>query len=612
MTIKSPLILRISLLILSSFYAGFTFSQEIYRISADLVNVKNDQVKVVVKAPAIKEERIAWVMPQVIPGSYSIKDFGRFISDVTAFDKKGKKLKVEKEGNNVFYISNANRLDRLEYLVDDTWDAENDNFINQSGGTNIDAGKNFVINHFGFWGYFEGYKLLPYEITVTKPSNFYASTALEVKSESPEKDILIARDYVRLVDNPVMYCIPDTVSFMSGNTKIHISVYSETGLIKSQQVKQYINPLAASLTDFFGQMPVDRYHFIMHFPVNDKKGITAHGTYGALEHSFSSFYFLPEIHDEERVKSMILSIAAHEFLHILTPLNVHSEEVANFDFRNPKMSKHLWMYEGVTEYFADLVQVRSKLTTLEEFADEVQSKIKNGAKFPDVSFTEMSQNILSTEFKNMYGNVYQKGAMIGFLLDIRLHELSGGKMGLKDVMLQLKTKYGPDRPFKDDELIDVFVSLTYPEIRTYFNDYVIGDKSLPYQDYLGKVGFNYWDTKVDTILSLGMIKFNTQGENIVVGKTIPADNAFGLKNQDVVISINGKALTADNYRNEISIITNPKNDKEITLKIKRGDKEEVVKARPNKLPVENKHVLQVVSDPTDNQKQMRRVMFLSF
>ena len=95
-------------------------AQNKYEISADLVKVKRDRVRVMVKTPKISESTISWIMPAVIPGSYSRKDFGRFIVNFKAFDDKGKRLKVVKEGMNVFTISDATILNRIEYDVKDS------------------------------------------------------------------------------------------------------------------------------------------------------------------------------------------------------------------------------------------------------------------------------------------------------------------------------------------------------------------------------------------------------------------------------------------------------------------------------------------------------------
>ncbi|MDQ3190988.1 MAG: peptidase M61 [Bacteroidota bacterium] len=597
------------------FFPFNLLAQDKYEISADLVKVKKDRVKVIVKTPLIKEDIISWVMPAVIPGSYSIKDFGRFIDKFTAFDVKGKKLKVTKEGNNLFHIADATRLYKIEYLVNDTWDASEDMFIFQPGGTNIDVNKSFVINHQGFWGYLEGYKMLPYEISIKKPSQMYGSTSLNIKSVSKDIDILYAQDYVKLVDGPVLYCIPDTISFMSGNTKILVSVFSETGMVKADKVKEYLTPLASSLTNFFGQMPVEKYCFLMYFPEyfpkkDQKAGITKFGGYGALEHSYSSFYFLPEINKEERVKSMVLSIASHEFLHILTPLNIHSEEIGNFDFRNPKMSAHLWMYEGVTEYFADLIQVRNKFTTYDEFKEEIRDKINKASSYPDVSFTEMSKNILSDKYKDMYSNVYSKGALIGFLLDIRLQELSQGNQSLKDVMLELSKKYGPDKPFKDDELIDEIVAMTHPEIKNYFNDYVIGNKPLPYEEYFNKIGWKFIETRQDSMKSFGRISFtyDAKKEHFAVTNSSGKENAFGLENGDAIIAVNGKLLTTANYNELLNPVIQTKNLNEITIQFKRGTQISTVKAKPLSVAIELKNIIESHSNPDEVQLNLKKSM----
>jgi predicted metalloprotease with PDZ domain len=525
-------------------------SQGKYVASADLVNIVEDKVKVRIETPKVFEHQIDWVFAKVIPGSYSVKDFGRFIENFTAFDAQGNSLPVIKQGNNVFIISAADKLHSVEYWVNDTWDADNDNYIFQPGGTNIEKDKNVVINHQGFFGYLEGYKMLPYEITINKPEHFYGSTALKRISSTSAQDVFYSTDFVRLTDNPILYSMPDTLSFMSGNTRVHISVYSQTGAVNALEMKTILTPLSSALSGFFVNMPVDNYHFLMFFPVYDRQGVTKYGGFGALEHSYSSLYFLPESVPKNSLHSMVLSVAAHEFLHILTPLNVHSKEIAEFDFRNPKMSRHLWMYEGVTEYFADLVQVKYNLISQNQFKDAVEEKLNSASKYPDVSFTEMSRNILSDEYKKMYLNVYSKGALIGFLLDIYLHELSGGKRGLRELMLKLASLYGPDKPFDDEEIIDVIVENTYPEIRTFFDHFVIGSKPLPYADFFAKIGWEYVPVKEITTYSFG----NISGEMIPeekqwkVAKDIMGNNVLGLQKGDVLIQVNNQKVNEHNYK----------------------------------------------------------------
>jgi predicted metalloprotease with PDZ domain len=69
----------------------------------------------------------------------------------------------------------------------------------------------------------------------------------------------------------------------------------------------------------------------------------------------------------------MMDVVSHEFFHIVTPLSIHSKEIQDF-YNDPKMSEHLWMYEGVTEYFANLFQINQGLITEEDFTIAFQTK----------------------------------------------------------------------------------------------------------------------------------------------------------------------------------------------------------------------------------------------
>ncbi|OWP63477.1 peptidase M61 [Hymenobacter amundsenii] len=581
-----------------------------YRINLDLTHVSNDRVKVVINTPVMQEDQATYVMPSVVPGSYSKKDYGRFISSFKAFDKNGKALKVKNDGPNLFVISNARQLARLEYLVDDTWDAkQDDQFIFQPGGTNIDAGRNFTINHYGFYGYFEGYKLLPYEVSVEKPADLYGATALAVRRESATRDVLTAPDYVTLADGPVLYARPDTASFSTGGARISVAVRSETGAVKAADISQMLRPMSEALTKYFGKMPVPRYQFLFYFPSLDSPLSSEKGGYGAMEHSYSSLYFLPEIPDSARLQSMVLEVASHEFLHMLAPLNIHSREIGDFDFRSPKMSQHLWLYEGVTEYVAQQVQVQAGLITPAEFQDRMKQKIDKADTYgPAVSFTEMSRRILEPPYKDMYENVYNKGALLGLLLDIRLRELSQGRQTLRDVLLALREKYGPTRSFDDDALIPEIVALTNPEIGTFFRRYVQGAEPLPLAEYLGKIGWVYQPTAQSRIKAFGNLGFayDQSLNQFRAAQTQPERNAFGLAEGDVIVAVDGQALTMQNAEQLLRPLVEPATAAAVRLKFRHGTGPvQEREATPQEFDVQVKNLVESVPRPTLTQQKLQ-------
>lgn len=572
-----------------------------YTITVDFRNVKDDRVKVVVTPPQLEDKKATYIMPAVIPGSYSKKDYGRFVNDFKAYDKSGNELDYKQKKQNLFVIKHAPQLSRLEYWVDDTWDADkDDNYVFQPGGTNIQKDSNFVVNHQGFYGYFEEKKMVPYEVTYIKPQEMFAATSLK-KSSDNNQVVVSSESYVDLVDAPVMISTLDTTSFYSGNMRVNVSLYSQRGMIEADTIANYLKPLGNALEQFFGTLPVDHYDFIFYFADFNSPEASS-GSWGALEHSYSSFYFIPEIPHGERLKELIRDIAAHEFLHILTPLNLHAEEIAYFDFKDPEMSRHLWLYEGVTEYFASLSQLQSGLIDEIDMMEVVEEKIINANEYKDVSFTKMSEKILKNKYKDEYQNVYQKGALIAFLLDIRIHELTDGEKSLKSVLLYLAEQYGPKKPFQDKAFIDEFVKASHPEIEAFFDLYVQGKKNLPFKSYLKKIGWEYLeDADIPTFtfgFDRGSLAVAEGTDYLVYVDTV--QNPLNLKKGDVFLSIEGKKVNAD-IVDPLFYLYFVDGPTPVKMKILRGGEEMSIEGEPRK---EMTHVDYFVRRIKDQKKEM--------
>ena len=543
--------IRPILILLGSLFLNFSaVSQEAYQVTINLKVIKKDQVKVTYQLPKTDKNEIEFRIPKIVPGTYSISDFGRFISDFQAFDSEGNRLETTRITDNRILIKEAQRLSRISYWVDDTFDAKSKNIIFEPAGTNIEEGKNFVLNTFGFVGYLQGMKDLPYALEVIYPQGMYGASALEKKSLNDSIDLYSAPNYFDLADGPIMYAQPDTTSFDIGKTKILIAVYSPNHVLDPVFVKEQIEPTLYAQKAYLGELPVDRYAFIIY--LFDREPLS--GALGALEHSYSSFYSLPEI-QPERLAQVIRGVAAHEFFHILTPLNIHSEEIGSFDFIDPKMSKHLWLYEGATEYAAGLAQVKYGDMSLDQYLDVLNQKLATSQEdYNDtLPFTELSLKCLG-ETKDQYGNVYEKGALIGMALDLKLLELSGGEYGIQDLTRDLSKKYGKHKSFKDNELFDVITALTYPEIRDFFATYVEGDKPLPYADIFAKAGIIYTPGKEETVPTLGGIEvepIEIESDDQLVITSIDPSNAFAkdmkYKEGDIFAQLDGVKITPSNY-----------------------------------------------------------------
>lgn len=556
-------LILVLLIVFTSHTAGWTqSSKNVYQYTVDITRVKDDKVFVELITPAVSGKDITFYFPKIVPGTYSIADYGRFVSNLEATDDKGKKLPVEQVDVNSWKIKKANKLKKISYWVDDTYDATIEGpDIFWPAGTNIEEGSNFVINASGFFGYFEKMKETPFRFNIIRPADFYGSTGLipvqanaslssvKLENYTPDKnkkvDTYQTEDYDQLIDSPLMYCKPDTAVIKVANTEVLIGSYSPNNRITADEIAQSIREVLMAQKEFLGgKLPVDKYAFIFHFTTQPIS------SYGALEHSYSSFYFMPEA-PIDAMNQQLRDFAAHEFFHIVTPLTVHSKEIEDFNFNDPKMSQHLWMYEGVTEYFAMTVQVKHELITPDQYLEELQEKMITADQFLDtVPFTEISKYTLE-KYEDQYYNVYCKGSLIGLCLDLKLLKLSGGKYGLRDLMLDLSKKYGKSKAFDDNELFSIITAMTYPEIGEFFNRYVKGKESLPIKDVLQSVGVTYIDEEKYLNYSLGLGNENvnvTEVNNKPYLYITEAEDmndmgkALGFKSGDVLLKINGETI----------------------------------------------------------------------
>jgi predicted metalloprotease with PDZ domain len=566
-------------LFLSIVFTGFIKSQSAneYLYSLDLTKVNGDKIAVKLIPPAIKEEKAVFMFPAIIPGTYAVYNFGRFISNFTVTGKDGKAMPFSNENPDTYTINNPQNIDFITYLVEDTWDTQiKKDFVFEPGGTNIQENKNYVLNNHGFFGYFKDYLNLNFKLEITKPKGFYASTGLTNLQSGEEKDIINVFDYHDLVDSPIMYCVPDTTFINVGGTKVLVSVYSPNKKVSAKYIAANIDSVLNAQKEYLGgNLPVEKYAFLIYLT----DSITGSGATGALEHSYSSLYVLMESEPQQLAQTM-KDVAAHEFFHIVTPLNIHSEEIGLFDFNDPKMSEHLWLYEGLTEYAAHHVQVKYGLIDIDNFFNVMQNKMEESQKYfnDTLPFTFMSKNVLDSAYHEQYQNVYAKGALIGLCLDIMLRYNSSGKYGTQELMLDLAKRYGKDKSFKDSELFSDIEKLTSKEVRTFLDTYVAGSKTLPFEEIFDKVGLKYTKKIQKKMLSIGGIGLgvNPENERIIIFD-VSEMNDFGkalkYKEGDEILEFNNIKLTLENVQDVLANYIST---------TKEGDKLNVVVARKNK------------------------------
>ncbi|NRD21507.1 peptidase M61 [Winogradskyella eckloniae] len=588
----------------------------------DLTAVDNDRVPVTINPGRFTAETVTYRLPRVVQGTYSVSDFGKYVDDFKALDYEGNELIVTKVDTNTWTIAEATKLDKLQYYINDTFDIETTGGIGgeqpfSPAGTNIEN-ENYVLNLHGFIGYFDSLKNNQYALDVTAPANFVRTSALEDKGvKSSENGTVItssyfAQRYFDITDNPMMYGKLDVEEFMVGDIKIVLSLYSPTGKHTAASLKETVYKMMEAQKSYLGDVnSTPRYDIYVYLSKGDE---TSPKGFGALEHHTSTVVVFSENSPLEALKASMIDVVAHEFFHIVTPLSVHSEDVHYFDYNKPTFSKHLWMYEGVTEYFAQHFQVYEGLVDEATFFNSMQSKISiSRSRLDDaMSFTIMSENVLDEPYASQYYNVYMKGALIGMCIDILMRKESDGHRSMLTLMKELSAKYGKEKPFEDDNLIAEITAMTYPSVGEFLKTHVEGDVPINYEEFFAMAGLKMGASQVETnyIFAGGqnVIFDGDQEKGIIFFSPMVEKNSFwneqGVKAGDVIKKVNGTDLTLANAQGVIGGMFGWQEGQEITMDLERDGTPILIKATLTKAYASEEKLMDD-ENATESQKALK-------
>lgn len=584
--------------------------------SIDLTQTNNDRVWVQVDPGKFSADSVIFRLPRVVQGTYDISNFGSFVDSLVAYNYEGNQITARKKGKNTWVIPAAN-FDKVGYYVNDTFDIEGTDKATpfSPSGTNI-ANDNFVLNLHGFVGYFENLQEHPYRLNVTAPANYNKSSALPVTSTSYSKDstkvtsTYSADRYFDITDNPMFYGDLSVEEFKVGDITIVLSVYSPNGNHPASSIKKTVAKMMEAQKDYLGNLKTtDRYDIYLYLAPQTESAPTG---FGALEHHTSTVVVLPEAMPKSRLSSAMTDVVSHEFFHIVTPLSVHSEDIHNFDYNTPTFSKHLWMYEGTTEYFASHFQVYEDLQPKEEFYNKINGKIQSSMAMADsMSFTKMSENVLEEPYASNYLNVYQKGALISMCIDILMREESNGQRSMLSLMKQLSDRYGVEKPFTDDKLIAELSSITYPSVGEFLRTHVVGTTPIDYSKFFEKVGLERVAEKKQTSLFLNgrtpFIDANRSTKQFFF-RDMELNSSLidlGIQSGDIIKSINGTKYTMANIRQLIPKSMQWKADTDITMVVIRDGKEIKISGKVGTPTVMEKKLVEM-KDASKEQINLRK------
>ena len=387
-------------------------------------------------------------MPVWAPGYYLILDYPKNLTDFQVMDEQGQMMKWEKIGKNGWKIYPSSSAFTVQYRV----------FADARSVAECRVNHEIAfIPTNGVFMYKEGQKEHDVEVSFILPDNWeYVSTGLKELNSSNEKvKKFHANDFDELYDSPVLMGNHYVEKFVFQGKNYELALECPEGLEEST-FREDIRKIMAAATDMMKDVPYEKYCFIL---------LGAGG--GGLEHRnsmacYTSGSFKFENEDSYRT---FMNFITHEYFHLYNVKDIRPIELGPFDYDKEVFTPMLWVAEGFTVYYEGILMCRADLSSADDFLSFISDYIKTieskeGHK--RMSLRQSSYDIW-LNFFNSGGNgkdvrisYYDKGPILGLLMDIEIRRMTDNSRSLDDVMRLLYNRYYKElqRGYTEEEFWD--------------------------------------------------------------------------------------------------------------------------------------------------------------
>ncbi|HLP56269.1 MAG TPA: PDZ domain-containing protein [Fluviicola sp.] len=537
------------LFILAFCLPTLAFSQSI-KYALKMPKPQNHYFEVEMELKGFKASELTVKMPVWAPGSYLVREFSRHVNYVKAVDENNKELKVTKTAKNEWKIAKGKAKSvKVNYDVYAFELSVRTSFLDLSHG--------FVSGSSVFF-YVDGFQQLPGTLDVYPYSSFKTITTPLVKSsESVQGDAAAERftftNYDELVDSPIEIGNHELFYFQSGGTHHQVALYGLANY-DMEQLKVDMEKITAAATNVFGQNPCKEYTFIIHNVINGQ---------GGLEHANSCVLSVNRWTYAPGEYNNFLSLVAHEYFHLWNVKRIRPIELGPFDYDEENYTTLLWVMEGFTSYYDELLMVRAGYYSKEDYLRKLQGTINYvegspGSRVQSVAHASFDAWIKAYRPNENSGNTtmtyYSRGAMLASLLDAMIIDKFNATKCLDHFMRYLYDEFyvKKKRGFTEAEFQQALETFMGEDMDAFFNDHVYGTKIPDFKTVFSKVAVNVVYTGKPAA-SFGASVAQEGGKTIV--KSIRSGSAAeeaGISVGDEIIACNGIRVDQTTFDNFIS------------------------------------------------------------
>jgi predicted metalloprotease with PDZ domain len=527
-----------------------------YRLS--ILQPTTHLVDVEISVTGVADPALDFAMPAWAPGRYAIYDFAKNVQEFAAVGAAGQPLPWSKLDKQTWHVDarSAGGTVTVRYRV----------YGNDLTGTfsQIDSTHASLAGPSLFM-YVAGHIPDPVALSIGAPAEWKTVSGF---SESTTERAFTAPNYDRLADTPIELCSQCTLeTFTEGGKTIRVLIHSFAE--RDSDSSKLVEGLKAIVHSELAMMPepdLTHYTFLFHFAPGVPMG-------DGMEHLDSTFIVMRNSLSDGSLGET-LEIASHEFFHVWNVKRLRPVGLGPFDYSREQYSNSLWFAEGVTTYYSFVHLYRAGLLDREEYLHRIAEEIRTlesdpGRKLMSAEsssfhawFYDRSPQMQQTNFANTTISYYNKGAVLGLLLDLEIRARTEGRKSLDDVLVAMYSKfysaaqenyYLPGRGYEDKDILAAANEVTGSDLTDFFNRYIQGTEPLPYKSVLAAAGLELRiATPEGAPPSLGILSARVPG-GVAITSVRPGSAAErgGLSRDDILTAVDDLSLTTVDLKDRL-------------------------------------------------------------
>lgn len=358
----------------------------------------------------------------------------------------------------------------------------------------------------------------------------------------------IAYDFDELIDSPIALGTQEVLhvakyEFDGKREKPVPCVVVLVGDKGNHDMVSFIEDLKKIQTEavrVFGELPYDHYLWALYI-VGDGGG--------GLEHKYSNFSIIPRwSFKEKKDYNRLLGLEAHEHFHVYNIKRIRPSQLGPFDYSKEVYTNLLWVAEGLTSFFDNLILPRSGLSDIKWYLKQIADEIKRIDNIPgrkQYSLEEASFDAWIKLYKsdentmNSSISYYLKGGIVGMCMDLEIRMQTDNAKSLDDFFRYMYTMYRENKQgYEESRIQEYLEQSTGTNLEPFFQDYIRGTAEIDYNRYLGVLGYELKKDHKKSIPWIGLdFKKDTKTVRFVHSDS-PAVKA-GIYFKDEIVAING-------------------------------------------------------------------------